>query len=354
MTTRIEMEQRLRAARPDVEAPAPPLSWVLARVEQGPEPGRAKRRIRRPARFVLPALVGGALLAAGGTAAALLLSSGGPVAPAFVLPASPHAGLGEPTSESLALLPMRVADPEGGAPWGMRVIRTTRGLACLQAGRVVGGQLGGIGSGYAFGGDQRFHPFLAEDAIATGACPAVGANGNPFLPGPPVIVPANALPLAGENVAQQDQDHCDLPGQENWGVRCAQPELRQVAVGLLGPGAKSIHVGAPGRSFTVLPQGPLGAYLIVLPAQTRANTGLSSGAYQGPFGYVSNAPGGAVLTVTYDDGSSCVIPYTSSGQQCHAHQGAGGEEPSAKELTAPVQATYVPIGEHLTAPLLMD
>jgi hypothetical protein len=250
---------------------------------------------------------------------------------------------------------MRVADTEQGPPWGMRVIRTTRGLLCLQAGRVVDGQLGALGSGYAFHGDKRFHPFLADDAISTDACPAVGASGKAFLPGPPVIVPANGLPLAGENVAQSDQVHCDLPGQENWGVRCPQSELRQVAVGLLGPNARSIEVGnADGSSFTIDPYGPEGAYLIVLPAQPNANASMSSGAYQSPFGNVSNAAGGAKLKVTYKDGVQCQIPISNPSQQCHAQSTGGPGLPPASELRSVVQASYVPLDEHPEFPLLME
>jgi hypothetical protein len=236
----------------------------------------------------------------------------------------------------------------------MRVIRTTRGLLCLQAGRVVDGQLGALGTGYAFHGDKRFHPFVADDAISTDACPAVGASGTAFLPGPPVIVPANGLPLAGENVAQSNQVHCDLPGQENWGVRCPQSELRQAAVGLLGPHAKSIEVtNADGSGFSVAPYGPEGAYLIVLPAQPNANASMSSGAYEGPFGNVSNAPGGATLKVTYDDGVQCQIPAHAATGQCHAQSTAGAAPPSAKQLRSTVKATYEPLDQRPETPLLM-
>ncbi len=354
MTTRVEMERRLRAARPRVDGAPPPLSQLIARIERDARPATepAMRRVRR-ARLALPALLAALLLAASGAAAALLLSSGEPVVPALVLPATPETGLGEPVPSSLALLPMRVADPEGGPPWGMRVIRTTRGLLCVQAGRVVQGRLGGLGSGYAFNADQRFHPFLAADAVATDACPAVGASGTAFLPGPPVIVPANALPLAGENVAREDQVHCDLPGQENWGVRCPQKELRQVAVGLLGPGAKSLAVGTPQGSFTVEPYGPMGAYLIVLQAQPGADASMSSGAYENPFGYVSSAPGGAVLTATYDDGSTCEIPFTGKGAQCRAHGASAEAAPSASQLAAPVAASYVALAQP-AVPLLVQ
>ncbi|HEX3511044.1 MAG TPA: hypothetical protein VHT27_08095 [Solirubrobacteraceae bacterium] len=328
---------------------------MIERIEEAAHE-RQPRRWSRGGGLALPLAVGISILAAASAAAALLLSSGETVAPAFVLPATPAAGLGEPIPQTLALLPIpSVADPEGGPPWGMRVIRTTRGLLCLQAGRVVDHQLGALGTGYAFHGDQRFHPFLADDAISTDACPAVGSSGKAFLPGPPVIVPANALPLAGENISPPDQLHCDLPGQQNWGVRCPQSELRQVAVGLLGPDARSIEVTNPdGSSFTIDPYGSEGAYLIVLPAQQNANASMSSGAYESPFGYVSHAPGGAVLKVTYDDGVQCQIPITSPGQQCHAQSTAGPGLPPASALKSAVQASYVPLDKHPESPLLME
>ncbi|HEY4896257.1 MAG TPA: hypothetical protein VII01_09215 [Solirubrobacteraceae bacterium] len=349
-----DIEQRLRAARPVTEVPCPPVSSLVKRIEQAAHEPQPRRRSRRGG-LALPIAIGALVLAAASAGAALLLSSGETVAPAFVLPATPAAGLGEPVPQSLALLPMRVADAEGGPPWGMRVIRTTRGLLCLQAGRVVDGHLGALGTGYAFHGDKRFHPFLADDAISTDACPAVGASGTAFLPGPPVIVPVNGLPLAGENVSQSDEVHCDLPGQENWGVRCPQSELRQVAVGLLGPHARSIEVGNPdGSSFTIDPYGPEGAYLIVLPAQPNANASMSSGSYQSPFGAVSSAPGGATLKVTYDNGVQCQIPITSPSQQCHPQSTAGPGLPSARQLRSVVQASYVPLDEHPEFPLLME
>jgi len=352
MTTPKDLEQRLRAARPDTDAPCPPLSTVVKRIEEDDDAPQPRRRSRRGG-LALPIAIGVLVFAAASAASALLLSSGETVAPAFVLPATPSAGLGEPIPHTLALLPMRVADIEAGPPWGMRVIRTTRGLLCLQAGRVVDGQLGALGTGYAFHGDKRFHPFLPDDAISTDACPAVGATSTAFLPGQPLTVTANGLPLAGENVAQSDQVHCDLPGQENWGVRCPQSELRQVAVGLLGPGARSIEVSNPdGSSFSVDPYGPEGAYLIVLPAQPNANASMSSGG-SGPFGSVSNAPGGAVLKVTYKDGFQCQIP-ARNGQHCHPQSTAGGGLPPASELRSAVHASYVPLADQPETPLLME
>ena len=368
MSSFVAIEQRLRAARPSAETPTPSLASVLERIARseaaGPPsgaPGQApalqQRRSRhwwRRGRFLVPAVAAAlVLVGAGGVA---LLEQGSPLPAAYVLPANPETGLGRPEAASLTPLPIRVADPEGGPSWAMRVIHTTRGLVCLQAGRLVNGQLGGLGSGYAFHADGRFHPFLAEDAIGTDACPAVGGERVAFLPGQPVIVPANALPLAGENVAPADQVHCDLPGQEDWGVRCPQSELRQVAMGLLGPDASSIAVSSGGSSFTVKPYGPEGAYLIVLPAQARADASMSSGGYAGPFGWASNAPGGAVLTITYNDGSQCEIPDTGSGgHQCRARgaEAEGGPTPTALPNTT-IQAGYVPSASHLEIPLLAD
>jgi hypothetical protein len=349
-----DLEQRLRAARPETNAPCPPASNAIGLIEQAQREPQPRRWLRRGG-LALPVAVGALVLAAATAGAALLLSSGETVAPAFVLPATPSSGLGEPVPQTLGLLPMRAADPEGGPAWGMRVIRTSRRLLCLQAGRVMGSRLGALGSGYAFHGDKRFHPFLPDDAISTDACPAVGASGSAFLPGPPVIVPANGLPLAGENVAHDDQVHCDLPGQENWGVRCPQSELRQVAVGLLGPHATSIEVSnADGSSFSIAPYGPEGAYLIVLPAQANANARMSSGAYEGPFGAVSNAPGGATLKVTYADGFKCQIPAHGASDQCHAQSSAGPKLPSAQQLRSAVKASYQPLDQHPETPLLME
>jgi hypothetical protein len=348
-----EIEQRLRSARPQTEGSPPPLAAVLALVEQAaaePQPRHWWRRSRVALPLALAAVV---LAGAGG--GALLLAPGKPLPPASVLPANPNTGLGQPVPASLALLPMRVPDPAGGPPWGMRAIHTTRGLVCLQAGRVVGGQLGGLGTGYAFNADGRFHPFLPADAIGVDACPTGDENGLAFMPGSPVIVTADGLPLAGENLWPGERVHCDLPGEQNWGVRCPQAELRAVAMGLLGPDATSIHVSAPGRELTVTPYGPEGAYLIVLPAQPDANTSMQSGSWDG-HGDVSNAPGGALLTVTYGDDSQCQIPATSPQQRCQRKGfGSGsGALPSSAQVSAPVDARYLPLVSHPTASLIAE
>ncbi len=350
MSTIKDIEQRLRAARPEGDASPPPFAVVLAQIEKAartaaPQPRRWWRRSRTVVPVALAALV---LAGAGGSA--LLLAPGNPLAPASLLPANPNTGLGQPVHASLALLPMRVADTQGGPPWGMRVIRTTRRLVCLQGGRVVDGQLGGLGTGYAFKGDGRFHPFLPADAIGIDGCATGDANGEAFLAGAPVIVTANGLPLAGENLWPGERVHCDLPGQGDWGVRCPQNELRQVAMGLLGPDATSIRVGASGHGFTVKPYGPEGAYMIVVPAPPNANRSMQSGAWDG-HGYASNAARGAVLTVTYSNGSQCRIP---GRRQCPREGFDYGSSalPSSAEVSAPVAVRYRPNVSHPSGALI--
>jgi hypothetical protein len=274
-----------------------------------------------------------ALVGAGG--GELLFGSGKPLAPAFVLPANPAVGLGRPLPASLALLPVREADPAGGPPWGMRVIRTSRGLACVQAGRVVGGRLGGLGIGYAFKGDGLFHPFSPADAISSDSCATVEESGQAFQPGAPTVVTADGLPLAGENLYPGQRVHCDLPGQEDWGVRCPQADLREVAVGMLGPDASSIRVSGRGRGFTVRPYGPDGAYLIVLPAPPHANVG--------PYGFPGRkAPGTPALTVTFRNGSTCELPAAGPGQQCRPEgiERSSGPPPAGARLHRAVSVRY--------------
>jgi hypothetical protein len=311
--------QRAAERRPSTKRPAPP----------------ARRGWWRRRGVVLS--VGLAALALVGAGGGLLLGTGRTLPPAFVLPANPAVGLGRPLPASLALLPMREADPAGGPPWGMRVIRTSRGLACVQAGRVVGGRLGGLGIGYAFKGDGLFHPFSPADAIAVDSCATVDLHGNAFQPGAPMVVTADGLPLAGENLYPGERVHCDLPGQEDWGIRCPQAHLREVAVGMLGPDATSIQVSAPGRHLTVTPYGPDGAYLIVLPAPPHANTGV-----HGLLG--RRAPGTPTLTVTFRNGSTCRLPADTASQRCTPEgivRSTGQLTPA--RLRRPVSVRYSPM-----------
>jgi hypothetical protein len=125
---------------------------------------RASSRGRAPA-HVRVALVAFALVLATSAitlAATGVILTGSPVGTAHAPIAT--AGEGIPVAGGARLLPMRAADPAGGLPWGMRIVHTTRGLICVQIGRVYDGQLGQLGVDGAFHDDGRFHP-LPTDAL---------------------------------------------------------------------------------------------------------------------------------------------------------------------------------------------
>jgi hypothetical protein len=74
---------------------------------------------------------------------------------------------------------VRAADPDGGPPWGVRVFRSTPGLACVQVGRVYKGKLGVLGQDGAFDNDGKFH----ELTVAAEGCGSVDARGQMFMDG---------------------------------------------------------------------------------------------------------------------------------------------------------------------------
>ncbi len=223
---------------------------------------------------------------------------------------SPNAGIGLPAPGGLRLLALRAADPEGGLPWGMRLVHTTRGEICVQVGRLDDDQLGQLGIDGAFHDDARFHP-LAPDIL-----PQYSDSGDVS---------------------------CILDGQiaiGSWssGDRSAAPnspeltrfkptakDLRSISWGLLGPHAVSVtyHTTDGVRTRQVAPE--TGAYLIVS-AVSRVPHSLGAGGEL--LGWTSGHEvaaqiyggiGGTVIAATYRFGSfTCSIghgaPVTTS---CH-------------------------------------
>ncbi len=191
------------------------------------------------------------LLVLGGAAVALAASgllNGSPVPEPQGAPA-PNAGTGVSTVGGARLLALRAADPEGGPPWGMRLVHTTRGELCVQIGRVQGGQLGQLGIDGAFHDDGRFHPLSA-----------------------------NTLPNYTSGYANLI---CLLPGElmlgygptqdrnAEWGVgRGPGPsaqQLRAISWGLLGPHAVSVTYRTSSGPRTIAVSPGTGAYMIVQP-----------------------------------------------------------------------------------------
>ena len=81
-----------------------------------------------------------------------------------------------PNASPGRLLPLRAADPGGGAPWGMRIVRTSDGLLCAQVGRVSHGALGQLGLDGAYGDDGRFHPVAQGEFAQVTITGSVGEN----------------------------------------------------------------------------------------------------------------------------------------------------------------------------------
>jgi len=318
------LAERLRAARPRVEGSAPPVESCLARLEQPPVPAR---RARRPRRLLVLTLLAALAVAASAWGATQLLS--GSIVITGFPPVSPNTGVGAPLPSRSPILALRVPDPAGGRPWGVRIVRTTRGEACLQVGHVLDGKLGVVGSGYAFNGDGRFHTLSAEDALGL-HCVHVDAYGHVVDVQGPMTVSADALSLT-ESMA--DRVHCDLPQQHDWGIRCPRSQLRLVAFGALGPDAATLRVRFQGRSISVKPYGPDGVYLLVFNAPAGTNVGPRFGA---------EAPGPPTMAVTFANGSVCPLPSANDPFLCKPQgiASSGGPAISAAAVAAPVHANF--------------
>ncbi len=258
----------------------------------------ARTSPRRASAHVRVALVALALVLA--TAAITLATTGviltgSPVGTAR----APIATVGEgiPVAAGAQLLPLRAPDPAGGLPWGMRIIHTTRGLICVQIGRVYDGQLGQLGVDGAFHNDGRFHPLPAD------ALPDVLANAAGWMAGncssPGEIYAGDSV---GLQVSAATSPH------QGAGVPA---DRREISFGLLGVHAVSItyREGSQTRTQPVLPGG-LGAYLIVQRYTSGRPLGSVSetdgrdepGNYSGPA-----SPNGALTAITYDyAGRTCV------------------------------------------------
>jgi hypothetical protein len=258
------------------------------------------RKAGSPARLRIGAIALAAVFAT--TAAALAASgvilTGSPVRP--VGHPVPTVGEGVPAAGGTRLLPLRAPDPAGGLPWGMRVVHATRGLVCVQIGRIDNGRLGELGVDGAFGDDGRFHP-LPADALPD-VLSSTGGIGNSDCEMP-------EQSFAGDIVGLQLNAASDPPPGVGAGA-----DRREISFGLLGPNAVKIayRSGSTVRTQPVLPG--LGAYLIVQRVTSGRRLGSTSDTDGSnlpyPHGFPAS-PNGALTTITYryagklcaDDGS---------------------------------------------------
>lgn len=248
---------------------------------------RLRSRNSRALTVLLAALV----VAGPAVAAVALLQSGSAVKPEG--PLTPRAFNGVALRSGGQLLSLRVPDPTNGPPWGLKLIRTTRGLLCVQVGRVAFGTVGALGQDGAFGNDGKFHPFSLNYQSGP-PCVTPDARGNGFLNMAIYSVPANGL--SGDNAAE-----CRQP-------LCKAADLRDVYYGLLGPEAIGItYQTANGGLATETTAGSDGAYLIVRRAQGQSgHPGVSFGG-GGGYTYDASLFPGAVRSVRYRDGHVCHV-----------------------------------------------
>jgi hypothetical protein len=189
--------------------------------------------------------------------------------------------LGVPTRGGSELLALRAPDPAGGLPWGMRIVRTTRGYLCVQIARVQDGTLGELGIDGAFHDDGRFHPLPAD---ALGAQLAFGVNCE--------LSARSGFAAAIAGLPQSAASHTS--------AEVSGASLREISFGLLGEHARKIAYRSEEgvKTAKVLPG--LGAYLIVQRATHGSRVGEASES-SAPEGDPVD-PHGTLTAITYSYG----------------------------------------------------
>jgi hypothetical protein len=247
-----------------------------------------------------------------------------------IRPASPTSGLGIVRAGGSRLLALRAADPAGGLPWGMRVAQTTRGLGCVTVGRVLDGKLGALGIDGAFANDGRFHPLPVGLTSGPESCAPLDASGELFI-----AVSESDVPTSGSVFRR-----CYPPGMVV-GARpselCAESEERNLYYGLLGPQATSISYRYRGAMYTIAPEGPQGAYLIVMPTTGRDDFNGATSALM-----PTNSP---ISRIAYRGGLVCRFSSAEGpapAGNCRTPAGyepAPTPHPTSAELRTPIDAT---------------
>jgi hypothetical protein len=270
--------------------------------------GTAPRRGRWRRRGT-PLLATAALVVAGGAVAAAavsgLLQSGDPV------PADANSGyalMGKLKPGSSVVLPLRVADPDGGPDWGIGVVdiqtRSTRlghvavragTMRCVRIGRVQNGVLGVLGRDGVFGDDGRFHP-LMDRSSQSGMCGTLSKDGQLMINGYGPPIPAsgytgiNRPPIGG--CIEHRLTRWNSSPQTRRRLRgipvCDPAGKRIVRYGFAGRLATRATLANDEVRLTTTP-GESGAYLFVLKPSVAGKQPLR-------------------LTVTYRDGTVCRDP----------------------------------------------
>jgi hypothetical protein len=307
------------------------LGQEIERVARAAGDGRRTVQPRRgggrrlPRRAAIIAIVTFVVVAAAAVAATTGLLTGEPVSNPKGVGFTPKRGLGAPVAGTIKVLAVRVADPDGGPPWGLRTFRSTRGLTCVQLGRVQQGRLGVLGQDGAFSDDGRFHEWPSS-VVGQTFCQERDGAGHAFM-----ALGLHGLPASGLTGA------CVVSAASPPLPSCPRQDLRVAYYGLLGPQATAVtYRDDTGRAATAPTAGPDGAYLVVRrpdrrhPAQGWLSVGVS--------------PGSALLSVHYRDAPACRIgnPRRIGGARGCPLVGfrpAAGATITATEVRTPVHAS---------------
>lgn len=272
-------------------------------------------------------------------------------APDHFAQGSPTLGAGRALPGKSVMLPLRFPDPQGGPPWGMRLVQTTRGDTCMQFGRVEDGKVGELGIDGAWNNDRQFHPFPSTFDGGWGqSCGTTDAAGHAFVNVEFNGIASSANLVTGTRGPQGEgcitpqyvpsrlarrlrhpfhpQTGSNLPS-------CPPGAGRIVFIGLLGPDASSItYRAANGTLRTEQTSGSDGAYLLVFPLNQKTcnlySQSLDSGLFSGSGGNcgdsvqssgdsASPVSPGAVTAIRYRDGHVCSLePSRALTRQYHA------------------------------------
>ena len=259
----------------------------------------------------------------------------------------PYAGAGLPLPGQSKLLPLQVPDPYGGLPWGMRVVHTTRGLVCVQIGRVQNGMLGELGIDGAYHDDDRFH------AVGPGVLPTYAGGATEGG----VMSERGSCVLADGDVTGNGEAWGSAVAAEFTGVSenaafalnrrpgSAQPlqSLRDIAYGILGPYAVSVSYREGGAIRTERVAPGVGAYLIVQRATARST---QQGQGEAPGTDTPGAgPGtsGVLTIISYEhDGKICENGYNAAtGQKLRIQHPCPAPNPYPKSLQVTPPGSFV-------------
>jgi hypothetical protein len=313
-----------------------------------PRPGRARSRASRgPLGLALALLV---LACAAAAFASGLISFGSPAGSVPVF-ANPRVGLGKLAGGSVRLLPISVADPHGGPPWGLRLLTTTRGAGCLQAGRLVDGRLAALGQDGAFGDDGRAHELPVSANIERLNCALLDGHGRLF----------ESVTIKSEAASAAPGVHCRPPGTypPSLGATpktCPLADERNLYFGTLGPDAASVTYSLGGRAHTLDTLGSDGAYLIVTTGTPHRYTGSPGSSERAALYSSDEVPVYSPITaIHYRNGATCHLrtaerwiygPSACSPALPEPFGYAPTPAPSSAQVATPIHAVVVKAPKH--------